>query len=85
VRGDGTFASAIPEQTRRTLSRCEASPVNIEVFADIWCPFTHVGLRAIDEQRWIRARGDVGIVVRSWPLELINGAPMDPVAVLHPC
>ena len=22
----------------------------IEVFADIWCPFAHVGLRAIEEQ-----------------------------------
>jgi len=51
--------------------------MNIEVFADIWCPFTHVGLRAVAEQRQAAGRGDLGIVVRSWPLELVNGEPMD--------
>ena len=50
----------------------------IEVFADIWCPFTHVGLRAIDEQRIRTGRTDVAIRVRAWPLELVNGAPLDP-------
>ena len=50
----------------------------IEVFADIWCPFTHVGLRAIDEQRIRTGRTDVAIWVRAWPLELVNGAPLDP-------
>ncbi len=50
----------------------------IEVFADIWCPFTHVGLRAIDEQRRRTDRADVAIWVRAWPLELVNGAPLDP-------
>jgi predicted DsbA family dithiol-disulfide isomerase len=50
----------------------------IEVFADIWCPFTHVGLRAIDEQRRRTGRTDVAIWVRAWPLELVNGAPLDP-------
>ena len=54
------------------------SPV-VEVFADIWCPFTHVGLRAIDEQRILTGRNDVVIKVRSWPLELVNGAPLDAV------
>jgi len=52
------------------------SPV-VEVFADIWCPFTHVGLRAIDEQRVLTGRSDVVIKVRSWPLELVNGAPLN--------
>ena len=51
----------------------------IEVFADIWCPFTHVGLRAIDEHRIRTGRTDVEIWVRAWPLELVNGAPLDPV------
>jgi predicted DsbA family dithiol-disulfide isomerase len=51
----------------------------IEVFADIWCPFTHVGLRAIDEQRTRAGRSDVAIRVRAWPLELVNGAPLDPL------
>ena len=50
----------------------------IEVFADIWCPFTHVGLRTIEEQRARTGRTDVAIWVRAWPLELVNGAPLDP-------
>jgi len=54
------------------------SPV-VEVFADIWCPFTHVGLRAIDEQRVLTGRSDVVINVRSWPLEFVNGAPLNAV------
>ena len=48
----------------------------IEVYADIWCPFTHVGLR-----RLVQRRSESGAVydlrVRAWPLELVNGAPMD--------
>ena len=52
----------------------------IEVFADIWCPFAHVGLRAIDTQRARAGRSDVAIRVRAWPLELVNGTPQDPVA-----
>ena len=50
----------------------------IEVFADIWCPFAHVGLRAIDAQRVRAGRSDVAIRVRAWPLELVNGGPLDP-------
>ena len=50
----------------------------IEVFADIWCPFTHVGLRAIEAQRDRAGRGDARIWVRAWPLELVNGVPLDP-------
>jgi predicted DsbA family dithiol-disulfide isomerase len=55
----------------------------IEVFADVWCPFAHVGLRAVADQRRELGRGDVGLVVRSWPLELVNGAPMDPHKAVH--
>lgn len=54
----------------------------IEVFADVWCPFTHAGLKAVAEQRQVRGREDVRIWVRSWPLELVNGRAMDPNAVL---
>ncbi|MFZ9629960.1 MAG: DsbA family oxidoreductase [Ilumatobacteraceae bacterium] len=57
--------------------------MQIEVFADIWCPFTHVGLRAVDEARRAAGRTDVDIVVRAWPLEFVNGAPMDPAKVHH--
>ena len=47
----------------------------IEVFADVRCPFTHVGLRRLVERR---EAGDVGVTlrVRAWPLELVNGAPL---------
>ena len=50
----------------------------IEVFADIWCPFAHVGLRALEEQRARAGRSDMAIWVRAWPLELVNGAGLDP-------
>jgi predicted DsbA family dithiol-disulfide isomerase len=49
----------------------------IEVFADIWCPFTHVGLRTVVRRRSELGRADVAVRVRSWPLELVNGAPLD--------
>ena len=51
--------------------------MEIEVFADIWCPFTHAGLRALAQERANRGRTDVVLRVRAWPLELVNGAPMD--------
>ena len=52
----------------------------IEVFADIWCPFAHVGLRTIEELRAGVGRSDVAIWVRAWPRELVNGAGLDPAA-----
>ena len=51
----------------------------IEVFADVWCPFAHVGLRTLAEQRARIGRTDVAIWVRAWPLELVNGVPLDPM------
>ncbi len=48
----------------------------LEVFADVWCPFTHVGLRRLVTERDRRGRQDVVVRVRSWPLELVNGAPL---------
>jgi predicted DsbA family dithiol-disulfide isomerase len=54
----------------------------IEVFADVVCPFTHVGLRYLFDAR--RRHGSArAIRVRAWPLELINGAPLDPAVVTH--
>jgi predicted DsbA family dithiol-disulfide isomerase len=47
----------------------------IEVFADVVCPFTHVGLRRLVDARAQRSV-DAPLVVRSWPLELVNGAPL---------
>jgi len=48
----------------------------IEVFADVRCPFTHVGLRRLVERRAAQD-ADVALVVRAWPLELVNGAPLN--------
>lgn len=47
----------------------------IEVFADIACPFAHAGLRRfVDERR--RHGVDAPLLrVRAWPLELVNGTP----------
>jgi predicted DsbA family dithiol-disulfide isomerase len=48
----------------------------IEVYADIWCPFAHVGLRRFVEARDARSAA-VTLRVRAWPLELINDEPLD--------
>ncbi len=49
----------------------------LEVFADIWCPFAHVGLRAAKAVRDERNSTRVPILIRAWPLELVNGVAMD--------
>lgn len=46
----------------------------IEVFADVVCPFTHVGLHRLFDLR-DKIRPDVAIEVHAWPLELVNGEP----------
>lgn len=52
----------------------------IEVFADISCPFTHVGLQRLIAER--DARGSsIGIRARAWPLEWINGRQLAPELV----
>jgi len=53
----------------------------IEVFADITCPFTHVGLSRVAELLG-RAGSPVELRVRAWPLEWVNGTPMDGQAVV---
>ena len=55
-----------------------ASVTAIEVFADIWCPFAHLGLRTVIQQRSTLGRDDVLLRVHAWPLELINHGPLDP-------
>ncbi|MHB8465277.1 MAG: DsbA family oxidoreductase [Acidimicrobiales bacterium] len=49
----------------------------IDVYADIWCPFAHVGLRSVVRRRNELGRDDVVVRVRAWPLELVNGKPLD--------
>jgi predicted DsbA family dithiol-disulfide isomerase len=50
----------------------------IEVFADVCCPFTHVGLRRLVERRAQLGREAPRLWARAWPLELVNGHPLDP-------
>ncbi len=49
---------------------------HVDVFADVSCPFAHVGLR-----RWVERRtavgSQVGLHVMAWPLEMVNGHPLD--------
>lgn len=50
----------------------------VEVFADILCPFTHVGLRTLVDRRDQHGLTEPHLRIRAWPLELINGKPLDP-------
>ena len=50
----------------------------VDVFADIVCPFAYVGLDRLVAERDRRGRTDIVFVVRAWPLELVNGQPVDP-------
>src|SRR6516165_10767025 len=47
----------------------------VEVFADVRCPFTHVGLRRLVEWRQ-HGGAEFVLQVRAWPLELVNRAPL---------
>ena len=49
----------------------------VEVFADVVCPFTHVGLRRFVQARAEAGAAEVALRVRAWPLELVNGEPLD--------
>lgn len=50
----------------------------LEVFADVGCPFTHVGLRRVVDLRTELGRHDLTLRVRAWPLEIVNDQPLDP-------
>ena len=52
----------------------------LEVFADVACPFAHASFRALRARRQAAGREDVILHVRAWPLELVNGRPLDPKA-----
>jgi len=49
----------------------------VEVFADIVCPFTHIGLHRFVEQRAAAGAGNVVLRIRAWPLEIVNNEPLD--------
>lgn len=50
----------------------------LEVFADVLCPFTHVGLHSLLDRRSERGLDHPRLRIRAWPLELVNGRPLDP-------
>lgn len=54
--------------------------LTIEVFADITCPFTHVGLKRVVEHVAEMDR-PASVWVRAWPLEWVNGTGLDVGAV----
>lgn len=56
----------------------DVGEIAIQVFADIICPFAHVGLRRFVEMRDELGRQDVRLYIRSWPLELVNQKMPDP-------
>lgn len=55
-----------------------AASATVEVFADILCPFTHVGLRTLVDRRTERGLAQPRLRIRAWPLEVVNGKPLDP-------
>lgn len=50
----------------------------IVVYAEMTCPFTHVGLRRIVERLHASSADAPRLRLRAWPLELVNGEPLDP-------
>ena len=53
----------------------------LELYADVACPFAHLGLHRLVDERRRRGRDDLALWVRPWPLELVNGEPLAPDAV----
>jgi len=53
----------------------------VEVFADVTCPFAHVGLRRFVAHRDALKVTTPVLRVRAWPLELVNGEPLEPDVV----
>ena len=53
----------------------------VEVFADITCPFTHVGLKQV-VRHVAEMATPCDVIVRAWPLEWVNGTPLDVDAVV---
>ncbi len=53
------------------------------MYGDVVCPFTHVGLHHLVARCAELGRTDIRIRVHAWPLELVNGHPLDPHLVAH--
>ncbi len=72
--GDAEGTTPIP---RSDTDRRSTATTVIEVFADVACPFTHVGLRRFVARRDELGRQDVSLRVHAWPLEIVNGRRLD--------
>jgi predicted DsbA family dithiol-disulfide isomerase len=53
----------------------------IEVFADVWCPFAHVGIDRLVRRRASSPHPEIPLRIRAWPLELVNGVPLSAESV----
>lgn len=54
----------------------------IEIFGDVVCPFTYVGLHRLFAER-SKTGSTRRVRVRAWPLEWVNGTPLAPAHVAH--
>ena len=50
---------------------------SIIVYADLLCPFTHAGLHTLLDRRAMLGVTVPQLDIRAWPLELVNGQPLD--------
>jgi hypothetical protein len=55
----------------------------LEVFADVTCPFTYVGVRRLVAAREERGLAHARLRFRAWPLEIVNGVPLQADFVAH--
>jgi predicted DsbA family dithiol-disulfide isomerase len=55
----------------------------LQVFGDVLCPFTHVGLCRLRAAREERGASTIVLHVRAWPLEWVNGRPLAADFVAH--
>ncbi len=84
--GDGSFhgvrslAQAPIGEDVEMSAGADHPATTLEVFADITCPFTHVGLKRVIEHIAEIGR-PVAVHVRAWPLEWVNGSGLDVTAV----
>lgn len=58
------------------MSPTDGPPSVVEVYADVVCPFTHVGLHRLVEHRHELGLATPVLRLHAWPLELVNGEPV---------
>ncbi len=63
------------ESTEDAVEEVDKPTPVVEVYADITCPFTHVGLKRVVPMLSSTGRA-ANLYVRSWPLEWVNGEPL---------